>query len=370
MPETRSSQPGGSAGRLGYALNAFPYHTLAELWDCLETDILLLKERVSPTAPFPIELRLSEPLVRELTGDRAALARLKHFLDVHVFALVTVNAFVLPRFHGQPVKERVYLPAWHESDVRRRFTCDALDLVADLAPPEQEFVSASVPFGALKPVTMVQIAPPILRAAAHAQQLHARTGRRAVVALEPEPGLTVETTPEIVAFFDQHVPADLRPYLGVNFDLSHQLVQFEDLGASLALLRRQEIPLAKIHVTNAAELPAPLQPFYHDSVYLHQVCGVDAAGRRAYFALDWPASPPPAEIVTFRVHYHLPVCPSALPSTLAAVDHFLRAIAPQLPPAIPLIIETYTWPQRLGGRAHLVDNIARELEWVRGKLSA
>ena len=269
----------------------------------------------------------------------------------------------------------VYLPAWHESDERKNFTCASIDLLTQLAvaavgnrgdprlaSAATDFVSASVPFGALKPVTMAQIAPNILACAEHARQLHQRTGIRCVVALEPEPGLTVETTGEVLEFFRAHVPEKLRSYLGVNFDLSHQLVEFEDLAASVRAIQDAGILLAKIHVTCAAELPE-LKPFYEDSIYLHQTTGADATGQRKFFSLDWPTQFPPG-LTTYRVHYHLPVFPSELPSTLRQVEQFLTGPLPEC----PLIIETYTWPQQLRGRDRLVDNICREIEWVRSKI--
>lgn len=344
--------------RVGYALNAFPYDTLAELWACLEGEVLRLKALASPHEPFPVELRFSAALVHELRGHCDEITRLKWFLETNGLELVTVNGFVLPRFHGTPVKERVYLPAWHESDERLRFTNDCLDLLAQLAPG----ASVSVPFGALKPVTLDAIAPNILRCAEHALA----TGT--VLALEPEPGLCVETTAEAIEFFERFVPARLRRNVGINFDLAHQLVEFEDLAASIAALQRHGILIAKIHISNAAEMPV-LKPFYTDSIYLHQTCGADPAGHRAFFSLDWPATPPPAGLATFRVHYHLPVCPTELPSTLSSVEQFLTSTLPSMPITVSAIIETYTWPQQLRDRSRLVENIARELAWVRGVIT-
>jgi hypothetical protein len=358
-----------AARALGYALNVFPYDSLAELWACLEGDVSALKEAAFANEVFPIELRFSERIVRELQSDCAEVARLKSFLDTRDLALVTVNGFVMKSFHGSHVKKSVYLPAWHESDQRTRFTNACLDLLAQLAPPDAPFVSVSVPFGALKPVTMDAVAPNILRCAAHAADLHRRTGTRCIVALEPEPGLCVETTAEAVEFFKRFVPAEMRRYLALNFDLSHQLVEFEDLAASWQLLEHHGVPVAKVHVSNAAEM-AELKPFYDDSIYLHQVCGADARGQRVYFSLDWPEDAPPAGIARFRVHYHLPVCPQAdspVGTTLAEVEKFLTQT--RVDPAVPLIIETYTWPEQLRGGRRLVENIGRELDWVRRKIS-
>jgi sugar phosphate isomerase/epimerase len=346
---------------VGYALNVFPYETLDELWACLEGDVLRIKERAFPDEAFPIELRFSERIVNQLQQDCDRVARLKYFLDTHDLSLVTVNGFVMPHFHGGRVKERVYLPAWHESEARLRFTNSCVDLLAQLAPADAEFVSVSVPFGALKPVTMEEIAPNILKAGEQAARVNG------IVALEPEPGLCVETTAEAVEFFQRFVPDRLRPHLAVNFDLSHQLVEFEDLLESLEWLRKEGIVVVKVHVSNATELPE-LVPFYEDSNYLHQVCGADAAGKRVYFSLDWPTQPPPPGIAKFRVHYHLPVFPTDMSTTLAEVERFLANLPP-LQSSVPLIVETYTWSEQLQGRERLVENICRELAWVREKIS-
>lgn len=354
---------------LGYALNVFPYNTLGELWACLEGDVLKLKEAAFPNEAFPIELRFSERLVRELQSDCNEVGRLKHFLDTNDLRLITVNGFVMPSFHGERVKERVYLPAWHESDQRVRFTNSCIDLLAQLAPQDAESVSVSVPFGVLKPMPMEAIAPNILNCAEHAAKVHQRTGTRCVVALEPEPGLCVETTAEAVEFFERFVPTQIRPYLTVNFDLSHQLVEFEDLDSSVRLLERNGVTIAKVHVSNAAEM-TQLMPFYEDSIYLHQVCGVNDRGERIFFSLDWPTDAPTAGVARFRVHYHLPVYPHpglSVGTTLAEVERFLTHLP--VDATVPLIIETYTWPEQLRGREHLVDDICQELDWVRQKIS-
>jgi hypothetical protein len=219
--------------------------------------------------------------------------------------------------------------------------------------------SVSVPFGALKPVTHAAIAPNILKAGEHAAT------KGGIVALEPEPGLCVETTEEVLKFFSAYVPKSLRDHLAVNFDLSHQLVEFENLTDSIHRIQDAGIRIAKIHVSNAAEMPV-LRRFYDDSIYLHQVTGCDATGKLNYFALDWPATTPPG-IAKYRCHYHLPVFPTNLPSTLTEVEQFLSNL-PLFQSSTPLIIETYTWPEQLRGRDRLVENICREIEWVRARL--
>jgi sugar phosphate isomerase/epimerase len=347
MPETRPT---------GYALNVFPAETLAQLRATLTGDVARIKHRIFPDTDFPIELRFSERIVAELQAP-GAISDLRQILDTGGLRLVTVNAFVMPHFHGERVKERVYLPAWHESDTRLRFTNTSLDLLARLGTG-----SVSVPFGALKPVSMTAVAPNIIRCAEHA----ATTG--CVLALEPEPGLCVETTDEVIEFFDRFVPDRLRPHVGVNFDLAHQLVEFENLADSIARLQAAGILITKIHVSNAVEMPV-LKPFYQDSIYLHQTTGAGVDGKRAWFSLDWPETEPPKHLHKFRIHYHLPVCELAENSTLPEVERFLINTLPTIPSSIPAIVETYTWPQQLRGQDCLMDNICAELKWVLEKIS-
>lgn len=59
---------------------------------------------------------------------------------------------------------------------------------------------------------------------------------------------------------------------------------------------------------------------------------------------------------------------SPVATTLAEVEGFLTAL-PSVALAVPLIIETYTWPEHLRGRERLVENICREIAWVREKIS-
>ena len=126
---------------LGYALNVFPYHTLAELWTCLENEVVQRSSSVfSPTRYSPSNFAFRSTLYASCSMTAPEVARLKHFLDTNDLALITVNGFVMPAFHGERVKERVYLLAWHESDARVRFTNACLDLLSQLpAPPDAEF---------------------------------------------------------------------------------------------------------------------------------------------------------------------------------------------------------------------------------------
>ena len=211
-----------------------------------------------------------------------------------------------------------------------------------------------------------------------------------VIAIEPEPGLTYERSDEVIAFFTKFFPSpESRRHLGVNFDICHQLVEFEDPAASVAALEKAGVRITKIHVSNCIEVTKPLvapellealRRGYAESKFLHQTAGADAAGRVVYFSLDLPEVLTPdglhamahAGVETLRIHYHMPLLPGgAMPTTLPAVESFVRDFA-RSRTDVPLVIETYTWLEHLpaagGKRQDLPANIAAEIAHVRGWL--
>ncbi|MCX7825787.1 MAG: metabolite traffic protein EboE [Verrucomicrobiae bacterium] len=384
---------------VGYCLNVFPDETLAGLKQTLRRRASRIRRLACGNRALPVELRLSQRMVNELRANSRETESLRDLLRAERLRLVALNAFVPVSFHQPNLKERVYLPAWHESDERLRYTCACADLLAALAPPEVVQPSLSVPAGVLKrdfadtPNIHASVASALRRCAEHCERLERRAGRRIVVALEPEPGLTLERTEEVVRFFHQYFPQRkgtdaARRYLGINFDICHQLVEFEDPWASVAALERAGIAVFKVHVSNAIEIAKPLiaaellealRLRYAESKFLHQVCGVNPRGRLVYFSLDLPQALAPdglramarAGVERIRVHYHIPLLPAGnMPTTLGAVEAFVRRLA-KARPSVPLVIETYTWLEQLaavGARRDLSANIAAEIRYVRGWL--
>ena len=387
---------GRQGTRIGYSLNVFPDESLEELRHTLRHRAPHIRREACHDREFPVELRFSQRMVGELRAQPAAVAELREMLRDEGLRLVALNAFVPVSFHQPNLKERVYLPAWHESDERLRYTCDCADLLAALAPPEVKEPTLSVPAGALKrdfadtPGIHEQTASALRRCAQHCAELERRTGRRVTVGLEPEPGLAYERTAEVIEFFTKFHPAldgesGSGRYLGVNFDICHQLVEFEDLAQSVSALQAASIQIAKVHISNCIEIEKPLiapelmealRHRYAESKFLHQTCGVNAAGQLVYFSLDLPPVLTPdglramahAGVETLRIHYHMPLLPGgAMPTTLADVEHFVRGFA-KAQPKVPLVIETYTWLELTGGGGtpDLVPGIAEEIHHVSG----
>src|SRR5262249_7011101 len=161
------------------------------------------------------------------------------------------------------------------------------------------------------------IARGLLSAADGLQRLHQRTGRRIVLALEPEPLSTLETAAEAAAFFERWLlPAGglaarpPRPWLGA----CRPAGQYQGSRSSLAALRRSGVPIAKVQLSSALRLAEParnaaaLAPFADDR-WFHQVVARSADGTLRRIA-DLPealAEAPGTRDPEWRVHFHVPL---------------------------------------------------------------
>lgn len=390
---------------LTYCTNIHPGESWDEIRANLGRYLPLVRQRVSPHAPFGVGLRLSAVAARQLSEPRV-LDEFAGFLreqDCYVF---TINGFPYGPFHGTRVKEDVYLPDWRDP-ARLEYTNQLADLLAALLPPGFDAPgSVSTVPGAFKPnaatpEAAARIAEQLLHHAAHLVALERATGRCIVLALEPEPCCLLETVAETVWFFREHLhsraaaerlgglaglepaaaAAALRRHLGVCLDLCHAAVEFEDPLECVRALEQADIAIAKVQVTAGLRLPrvdadslAALRVL-EDAVYLHQVVERGPAGLRRY-----PDIPDAREAgqwrdaaSEWRVHFHVPVFLAALEG-FASTQSFVRDVLArqrQLPCTPHLEVETYTWsvlPEQ-HRTMDVADAIARELDWVRGELA-
>jgi sugar phosphate isomerase/epimerase len=408
----RLTLPSGPA-HLTYCTNVHRGESWAETFDALRRHLPAVKRLASPSAPMGVGLRLSAAAADELRAT-AELDALRGFLLAEGLYVFTINAFPYGRFHGERVKERVYAPDWREPE-RLTYTDRVAALLAALLPDGEPglFGSVSTVPGGFRAAAS---SPDAREAMAHALLLHAArlaaledgTGRRVVLALEPEPMCLLETTAEAVGFFEDHLfgaaaaarfaalsgrdPAAaeelLRRHLGLCLDVCHAAVEFKAPAESLALLRGAGIAVAKLQLSSALSVPrmdrtaATSLRRFDDGVYLHQVVERRADGRLARF-LDLPdalaawADDPGTEAGgEWRVHCHVPVFHDAplLGRFGTTQPALLDMLALQRAEGVSahLEVETYTWdvlPPEL--RAGDLDAaIAREIAWVRERLAA
>jgi sugar phosphate isomerase/epimerase len=390
---------------LGYCTNIHPGESWDEIRANLGRYVPEVKRLVSPDAPFGLGLRLSCTAARQLARPDA-LAEFAGFLRRESLYVFTINGFPYGPFHGTRVKEGVYLPDWRDEE-RLEYTNLLADLLAQWVPaaPGAGGSISTVP-GAFRAAARgdadsERIAGLLVRHVAHLVNLERRTGRRIVLALEPEPCCLLETVEETVAFFREHLHSAaaavrlarltgldaaaaaraLRDHLGVCLDLCHAAVEFEDPETCFAALGGAGIGVAKIQVTAGLRIPrvtaesADALRRLEDGVYLHQVVERSVDGLARFVDLD-------AALASggwrrrdseWRVHFHVPVFLESLDG-FASTQAFVRealALHKARNRSPHLEVETYTWsvlPER-ERRVPVEQAIARELEWVVGVLS-
>jgi sugar phosphate isomerase/epimerase len=382
---------------LTYCLNVHPGETWAENLAAIRTDALAVRDRVSPGQPFGLGLRLSRTAVETLRQPEPLDAFKRTLADNGLYAF-TINGFPYGTFHGKPVKAEVYRPDWTTPE-RRDYTVMLAQVLAALLPEGMDGSISTEPL-TYKPWLapgkgLDTIAVNLADTVAELHRLREQTGKEIHLGLEPEPDCALETTDEVVAFFEGplagagvlHLAAALscsrneaerilRRHLGVCFDTCHLALQFEPLAASLNRLVRHGIRISKVQLSSALEAH-PTEAArkqlanFSDPVYLHQVKALNTASGTLYGIADLPealASSPAAANTLWRVHFHVPLYfegSGQLHSTARALDADFWQQIVRLPIS-HLEIETYTFhvlppAMRAGGVAH---SIAREFDWV------
>ncbi len=380
---------------LTYCLNVHPGETWPENFATLHTSVPEVRDLVSPGEPFGLGLRLSAAAAAEL-DDPAQLDVLARHLRENGLYVFTINGFPFGRFHGGPVKENVYAPDWRSPE-RRDYTNRLANILAALIPENSTGSISTVPCS-WKPwiqtrADLESILDHLTDCVAHCAGIAERGRGDILLALEPEPGCLLETTPETIRFFNEHLFTTgaamlaaktnssrdsarelLRHHLGVCIDTCHAALQFEDPFESLRRYEAGNIRVPKIQISSAIRIDASaaeaLRPFV-EPVYLHQVKARTSSGD----ILGWADLPqaldeiPTADAREVRVHFHVPLHfqeDGPLRSTSNLLTPGLLTYISRDPLA-HLEIETYTWdvlPPSLRSTS-LETSIAREFQWLR-----
>lgn len=398
-----------AAGHLTYCTNVYPGETWPEVRRVLNKDVPAVRARLGAGGPFGVGLRLSAAAAQELAAPDA-FAELLEVLDRHQLYVFTLNGFPYGAFHATRVKEQVYRPDWQEA-ARLDYTHALAHLLARLmdrqpaSTPELMGTISSVP-GAFRPQVAGDagidiMARHLLQAVGELVALERQTGRRLMLALEPEPCCYLETIAETIAFFNERLlaaaavgdlaalmglgpseaEAAIRRHLGVCLDTCHAAIEFEEPLAAIAALEAAGIAIGKVQLSACLKIPrvvaetrSQLEPFA-DPVYLHQVVERSAAGLRRFVDLDDAfasldeSDGPPRE---WRVHFHVPIFHHEL-APFATTQDFLATVLArhrERPITQHLEVETYTWsvlPERYRGE-DVNSAVARELAWAKERL--
>lgn len=409
---------------LSYCTNIHAGESWSDVDHALRSYLPAIKTVVSPDRDMGVGLRLSALAARQLTENGEQLQAFKDWLQQQGLYVYTINGFPYGTFHGQPVKEKVYQPDWALRE-RFEYSCQLARILCALLPERQHGSISTVPIGFKpdfeNPQRLDDAVDNLLRMVAYLCKLEHDSGKLIQFALEPEPGCYLETTRDTVTFFQQRLFTDkaieqlaghlattrdggsadhagssyLRPelksnadvslikrHLGVCLDTCHAAVMFESSLAMMKALVEAGIPVHKIQLTAALSV-ARLTPDirerlrrFADDVYLHQTCArVDGAEPRAdRFYLDLkPALDIAEDNAELRSHFHVPVfaeCMGELGTTQKDLSEFLAEFQ-RAPGCSHLEVETYTFdllPAELK-QGSVVDNISRELNWVKEQLA-
>ncbi len=372
----RLRHPDGSLLHLAYCSNVHPADDLDGVAAQLERYAARVRERLDVPV-LGVGLWVAAPA---LGADvDAAASRLRERLDALGLEVVTLNGFPYRAFHAEVVKLDVYRPNWAD-DRRRDYTLGLARLLARLLPADVRDGSIStLPLGWRTEWSEADAAAgrrALEQVAFGLEELEQQTGKRIRLALEPEPGCTIETVVQAADFL-----ADLAPeWIGVCVDACHLAVQFEAPDGALALLDRAGVAVVKAQVSSALRVPSPAgddgRAFLDDFAepkFMHQVREVVGGG--VVGVDDLPealAGGLPAED-EWRVHFHVPVH-AAEHTTQRELEATLAALAGGAAPVTRHFeVETYTWgvlPDGPGGDEGLVAGLAAELAWTRDRLVA
>jgi hypothetical protein len=366
---------------LAYCTNIHRGETWPETMSALQEFTLAVRDRVCPGKPYAIGLRLSDLASRQLS-EPAALLQFRRWLDQHYCYIFTINGFPYGRFHGQRVKEEVYLPDW-TSDDRVNYTNRLFDLLDQLLPPGLEGSVSTLPGSFKEFITTADqlrlIRANIFRCVEHIARVSTQTGRRLHLGFEPEPLGLWETTAETLRFFDRlraEHPNDSRlaEFLGVNYDTCHMAVEFENPAESLALFRQHGVKISKLHLSSALKLrptPEALASLatFADDIYLHQVVSQAPDGKLTrHKDLDAALAAPKSPEEEWRIHFHIPLHSPPGAWFDNTTDHLLGVLdVLQADPYLcsHLEMETYTWevmPPEFKSRS-VIEQLTSEYDW-------
>lgn len=385
---------------LGYSTNVHPGERLSEIYRYLREYTLPVRDRVFGSRRAGLELRLGIAAARDLMA-RGARRDFKAFLRAADLQLFSINAYPLTPFHMRRVKEAVYRPPWNHA-ARARWTQAIAEIFADVLDAGVEGSISTLGGGYRAwghgPAMLRRIAEGYVEALSTLVAIEERSGKRIVLAVEPEPDTSFETAADMVAFFEGYiVPAAraswkrrwtgprietlLRRHFTVNADTCHFSVVFREPWEELDALARAGIAIGKVHVTSALSLPSPARDprgygelrALDEPRYFHQVRAADRDGREVARWADLGRLPRDArslaargeEIAEIRSHFHVPIhaarwrrLSTTHGETSRAVRHVVRKRLCR-----QLVIETYTWPL-LAREDTLVEGIASEYCWL------
>lgn len=383
--------------QIGYCTNVHAGNDLATTKANLEEHALRVKSKFSPDSEMGIGLWLSNSAAEDLM-DKDRLSEFRDWLAERGLLPFTFNGFPYGDFHQEVVKHSVYLPTWAEKK-RLDYTLHLIDILHQLLPEGIDGSISTLPIAWPEPPLSHEFltfaAQNLLAVAKHLEKLESETGRLITLCIEPEPGCFLQTSTDVLNFFEQYLlESDIvkkaNRYLTVCHDVCHAAVVFESQRDVLNRYWNHGIQVGKVQVSSAVELDGQqMEPAQYGAAieqlstfveerYLHQT-NVRRGTTTTFYedlklALAENSLDQNLDQAFWRVHFHVPIYLEQfgnLAATRSDILECLKEIQKQ-PSMKHFEVETYAWnvlPQELQ-KETLSDGIAAELDWFRKQISS
>ncbi len=387
---------------IGYCTNVHAGVDLPAIRENLDKYAVAVRDEVhaEDQGSLGVGLWIPDQASRELVTGTAAVD-FAGFLSDRQLSAFTINGFPYDNFHQDVVKHRVYLPTWCQRE-RLEYTQRLAEILVAILPDEQSVGSIStLPIGwpnnphgnASDNQDRKQAGVYLRELAKFLEELESRAGRQVLVAIEPEPGCVLDTTADMIEFFDSELPEKShRRYLTVCHDICHSAVMMEPQREVIGRLADAGIGIGKVQVSSAvsvdwaamaderkAEALQQLSDFAEDR-YLHQT---GRSRRDGEFDLveDLPSliakhNDQPVDDLRWIVHFHVPIFIERFGHLGTSQHDVLECLRTLLGNSESsgtsaqfsghLEIETYAWtvlPEEMRKRG-LAEDIASEFQWL------
>lgn len=401
---------------LGYCTNIHAGTEVPQICDTLTTISAEVARQRLADGRLGVGLWLPQPACATLR--RHGMPPLVEAIQKNRLLAYTINGFPYEDFHKERVKHDVYRPTWW-TDQRVAYTRDLAKILAELLPEDTTTGTIStLPIGwprqvdeyetdanrtCMRDATEAEVhhaGTNFRRLAEDLRMLENRTGKRMIVAIEPEPGCLIERADQLVQWFESQLPDPThRRYIGVCHDVCHSAVMMEDQRTTLQRYADANIVLGKVQISSAIVADwqsidpsdheaalAQLRSFAEDR-YLHQT-GRRTADGRFELAEDLPdlldqTTQTPVNDQRWVIHFHVPIfmrqfghlqtTQDQIAEALDAVEDLSTIPAPGSPEDRSILeftghleVETYAWsvlPDTMRSGDLAVD-IAHEINWV------
>jgi len=378
-----------------YCLNIHSGESLAKTRQTITHCACAVKARVAPDKCYPLGLRLGAEAAEQLNVP-AALLSFQQLLTENNLLVTGINGFPFGQFHNTQVKTAVYQPDWSTPE-RLSYTKALSNILAYILPEGIPGNISTLPLAYKAGQNRDQQELFVANITAMAEYLHElkkTTGRKIMLAIEPEPDCLIENSDEIIEWFNKrlipqgisllikhHSSAEniLRDHIGICLDTCHFAVEFEDPLTVIRKLEEQQIAIARIQLSSAISTTISTDAVnalksYIDPVYLHQtriqlpdgeiLSLPDLTEKTLAIALQHTGC-------TLRTHFHVPLFYDG-DQTLQTTN---RDLTPEFFSHVgknryPLEIETYTFdvlPPEIKPD-NIIDSLVMEHEWVLKKL--